>query len=179
VDRDAFDPGPYAGERSPRPLGSAAANRTTGAPRGAGASPSRHEAVLNRAPTLAHHGRVLKSAYKGERLGKTPACILCGGPGQGRRAPLQLPFGVTVWLCAGHRDPEFLARRAGRDLVTSLMHVWQSAGCLDRRRHEALGAHLRRVQDAGALQGLPGSYAWPALRAEAERRFAPASRSPR
>jgi hypothetical protein len=115
---------------------------------------------------------MLKSAYKGESLGKTPACILCGGPGRGRRAVLELPYGVKVWLCAGHRDPEFLTRRAGRDFVTSLLHVWRAAGCLDRRRSEALSAHLRRVQDAAALRGLPGSYAWPKLRAEAERRFA-------
>jgi hypothetical protein len=115
---------------------------------------------------------MLRSLYKGERLGKTPACILCGGPGRGRRAAFQLPHGVTIWLCAGHRDPEFLTRRGGRDLVASLMHVWTAAGCLDRRRSEALTAHLRRVQDGGAPRRRPGSYAWPALRAEAERRFA-------
>lgn len=125
-----------------------------------------------RLPSLGHHRRMLKSAYKGEPLGKTPACILCGGPGRGRRAALELPYGVKVWLCAGHRDPEFLTRRAGRDLVTSLLHVWRAAGCLDRRRSDALAAHLRRVQSAGAIRGLPGSYAWPKLRAEAERRFA-------
>ena len=115
---------------------------------------------------------VLRSAYKGERIGKTPACLLCEGPGHGRRAPLQLPYGVTVWLCAGHRAPDFLTRRSGRDLVTSLMQAWRSAGCLDRRRSEALTAHLRRVQGAPAPAGRPGSYAWPELRAEAERRFA-------
>jgi DNA-binding CsgD family transcriptional regulator len=115
---------------------------------------------------------MLRSAYKGEPLGKTPPCVLCGGPGRGRRAELQLPYGIKVWLCAGHRDPEFLARRSGRDLVTSLMHAWLAAGCLDRRRSDALTAHLRRVQGADALQDLPGSYAWPSLRAEAERRFA-------
>jgi hypothetical protein len=127
---------------------------------------------------LGDHAGVLRSGYKGERLGKTPACLLCGGSGRGRRAPLQLPYGVTVWLCAGHRDPEFLARRSGRDLVTSLMHAWLAAGCFDRRRSDALTAHLRRVQSAPARAGLPGSYAWPELRAEVERRFA-AGESPR
>jgi hypothetical protein len=160
------------------PVGAGGANWRSGATR-------RHPIDTKTAQTenpvhvdVRNHPPVLRSAYKGERLGKTPACLICNGPGQGRRAPLQLPYGVTVWLCAGHRTAEFLARRSGRDLVTSLMHAWSSAGCLDRRRSEALTAHLRRVQAAHAFIGLPGSYAWPDLRAEAERRFA-AGESPR
>ncbi|MDX6556076.1 MAG: hypothetical protein QOD86_2271 [Miltoncostaeaceae bacterium] len=102
----------------------------------------------------------------------TTNCALCGEAGPGRRAPLQLPHGITVWLCADHRAPEFLARRSGRDLVHGLRRAWESAGCYDRRRSEALAAHVRRFPAGPARAGRPGSYAWPELRAEAERRFA-------
>ena len=58
-----------------------------------------------------------RSFYKGEPLGKTPACAICMGRGQGPRALLHLPLGVSVWLCAAHRDPAWLRSRTGRDLV--------------------------------------------------------------
>ncbi|MGD9573771.1 MAG: hypothetical protein AB7V62_17970, partial [Thermoleophilia bacterium] len=66
------------------------------------------------------------SYYKGENLGSLPACAICAGKGRGPRAELHLPCGVSVWLCAAHRDPAFLTSRAGRDLVVSLMHVWRA-----------------------------------------------------
>jgi hypothetical protein len=113
-----------------------------------------------------------RSYYKGPRLGKTPPCAICEGPGSGPRAALYLPHGVRVFLCPAHRHPEFLTARSGRDLVVSLMHVWAGSGCLNQRRHAALDAQLRRVQAAGRAPRRPGSYAWPSLRREAEARFA-------
>jgi small ligand-binding sensory domain FIST len=114
-----------------------------------------------------------RSLYKGERLGKQPPCALCAGAGEGPRARVTLTHGVSVWLCAGHRAPEFLRRRAGRDFVATLGAVWSAAGCLTARRDAALEAHLGRVRSAGrVVRARPGSYAWPALRREAERRFA-------
>ena len=113
-----------------------------------------------------------RSFYKGEPLGKTPACLLCKGAGDGERARLHLTRGVSVWLCASHRDPGFLTSRAGRDLVVSLQRMWQAAGCLAGRRSQALDDHLRRVRAAHRARDLPGSYAWAALRVEAEGRFA-------
>ncbi len=99
------------------------------------------------------------------------------GPARGRARPFHLPFGVRVWLCRAHRDPGFVTRRSGRDLVVSLMHVWSAAGCLTQRRRAALDAQLRRVQAAGSRrERCPGSYSWPALRAEAEARFAAGER---
>lgn len=117
-----------------------------------------------------HGGPVPVSYYKGERLGKAPPCAICAGPGKGSRAELHLPYGVSVWLCAFHRTGEFATRRSGRDLAVSLMHVWGAAGCLTRRRHKALASLLRTAQTRGPRR--PGSYAWPELRLEAERRFA-------
>jgi hypothetical protein len=74
-----------------------------------------------------------RSFYKGENLGSVPACAICVGKGRGRRQVLHLPCGVRVWLCEDHRSDAFLTSRAGRDLATSLMHVWRSADCLTAR----------------------------------------------
>ena len=64
-----------------------------------------------------------------------------------------------------------MARRAGRDFVASLMRAWDAAGCLTAARSRALDLH--RVRLAGPPpRSRPGSYAWPELRREAERRFA-------
>jgi len=117
-------------------------------------------------------GVVARSFYKGESLGATPACAICVGKGRGRRAQLHLPGGVSVWLCEAHRDPEFLRSRACRDIVVSLMHVWRSAGCLTARRSQALTALRDQLLIAPRTPTRPGSYAWPTLRLEAERRFA-------
>jgi hypothetical protein len=125
-----------------------------------------------------HGGPVPVSYYKGERLGKASPCAICAGPGKGSRAELHLPYGVSVWLCAFHRTGEFATRRSGRDLAVSLMHVWGAAGCLTRRRHKALASLLGTAQTRGPRR--PGSYAWPELRLEAERRFAAGeARTPR
>jgi len=118
-----------------------------------------------------HPRGVAFTHYKARGHGKLPMCAICGGPGEGPRARMVLTHGVGVWLCAMHRDPAFLCRRAGRDFAGSLGAVWSGAGCLTARRNAALESHLRRVRGPRA-RDLPGSYAWPALRAEAEARFA-------
>jgi len=123
-----------------------------------------------------HGPFVARSFYKGERLGSTPACAICVGAGDGTRAELHLPCGVRVWLCAAHRSVEFQTRRAGRDLVASLMHVWTAAGCLTRRRSRALDLHRARLLGREGSRPLPGSYSWPALRARAEAAFAAGER---
>jgi hypothetical protein len=113
----------------------------------------------------------VESLYKGERLGKRPPCLICMGPGQGERQLLHLPGGVSVWLCGAHRSPEFLRRRAGRDFVLSVMRAWRAAGCMTRGRERALDLHRARLLGPHR-RSRPGSYAWPDLRREAERRFA-------
>lgn len=115
-----------------------------------------------------------KSLYKGPSLGSKPPCLICMGPGDGERAQLHLPLGVSVWLCAAHRSDEFQRRRAGRDFVVTLSGAWQAAGVLTRRRQRALEIHQGRLT-SGAVERparRPGSYSWPGLRAEAERRWA-------
>lgn len=113
----------------------------------------------------------VKSFYKGEPLGKLPACAICGGAGEGPRAELRLGYGVSVWLCAAHRSRAFLTRRSGRDIVASLMHVWRAAGCLTRQRQLALDALQERLRAVRAPRR-PGSYAWPTLRRECQARAA-------
>ena len=113
-----------------------------------------------------------QTLYKARGMGSLPPCAICMGPGSGKRSRLHLPFGLSVWLCAEHRDPEFLNRRAGRDLVVSLSGVWDAAGCMSASRQRALRAHLARVAPPPSSASRPGSYSWPALRTEAEERFA-------
>lgn len=119
---------------------------------------------------------MVKSFYKGEKLGSLPACAICGGPGRGARAEFHLPGGVSVWLCAAHRSPEFLARRAGRDFSASLFHVWRAAGCLTARRARAIDLHRARLVSGLPAREQPGSYSWASLREEAEACFASGER---
>ena len=112
-----------------------------------------------------------RSFYKGEWLGKLPACAICVGRGHGPPL-LHLPLGVSVWLCAAHRDPEWLASQAGRDLVVSLQTVWGAANCLTARRSRALSLFQAPLRSAHRARRLPGSYSWRQLRREAEGRFA-------
>lgn len=112
------------------------------------------------------------SHYKGAWIGKMPMCAICAGAGEGGRARHELTHGVAVWLCGMHRSLEFQRRRGGRDFVASLAAVWNAAGAMTRRRERALRAHLTRVRPRESLRPQPGSYAWAALRREAERRFA-------
>lgn len=128
--------------------------------------------VVPRAVRVVRIDLVARSLYKGEPLGKLPPCAICVGAGRGARAELHLPGGVSVWLCADHRSEEFLCRRAGRDLVVSLMGVWRGAGCFTARRSRALDLHRARLRTGRTARDLPGSYAWPDLRREAEALFA-------
>lgn len=114
----------------------------------------------------------VKSHYKSEWIGKTPMCAICAGKGHGPRALHHLTHGVSVWLCEAHRSVAFQRSRAGRDFVVSLAAVWRAAGTSTRRHEAALTAHLRRVRPAKTARRRPGSYAWPALRHEAEARWA-------
>jgi hypothetical protein len=36
--------------------------------------------------------------YKARGVGKLPICVICAGPGEGKREQLQLTHGVTVWF---------------------------------------------------------------------------------
>ena len=101
-----------------------------------------------------------------------PPCAICGHRGRADRAPYYLTHGLVVWLCHAHRTEPFLTRRSGREFTERLSAVWAASGVLTVRRKEALEAHLRAVQQPKASRQKPGSYSWPLLRREAERRFA-------
>lgn len=76
-----------------------------------------------------------------------------------------------MWLCGTHRSDSYLRQSGGMDFVERLTAVWAASDGLTSRRRKALTAHLRTIR--GTLpRELPGSYSWPALRREAERRFA-------
>ena len=94
---------------------------------------------------------------------KQPVCAICGDRTRGRTQQLRLRYGVSVWLCAGHGAAEFTRRNNGRDLVATLMRLWQAHGCLTAARNKALEAHLAAVAGRPVRQR-PGSYAWPVVR---------------
>jgi hypothetical protein len=102
---------------------------------------------------------------------KAAVCAICVERTRGRTSAVRLGYGVTVWLCAAHASPEFQTQRSGRDLVLTLQRLWHAHGCLTAARRRALSAHLTACTGA-AKRPRPGSYSWPDLRAEAERRFA-------
>ncbi len=104
--------------------------------------------------------------------GAPPPCVICGHSGRGPRARRDLTHGVCVWLCDLHAGDAFTTRRCGMEFAERLAAVWAAAGVANARRTAALDTHIRRIRNAGASRNRPGSYAWPSLRQEAERRFA-------
>ena len=114
----------------------------------------------------------LPTLYKARRVPtKQAVCAICVERTRGRTQELRLGYGVSVWLCEGHASRAFQTQRGGRDLVLTLERLWRSHGCLTAARHKALRSHLAACAGAAA-RPRPGSYSWPALRAEAEERFA-------
>jgi hypothetical protein len=103
---------------------------------------------------------------------KQPVCAICVDRTRGRTQRVQLPYGVGVWLCAGHADEGFLTRRNGRDFALTLMRVWQACGCFTVARKKALDAHQAALVAPRRARPRPGSYAWPSVRQAAERLFA-------
>ena len=102
-----------------------------------------------------------------------PVCALCAGPGSGSVAEHHLTHGVSVFLCSAHRSDAYQCRQGGRHFVDELAGMWSASGCLSPRHRRALAGHVGRIARANAAaRSLPGSYSWPVLRAEAERRFA-------
>ena len=102
---------------------------------------------------------------------KQPVCAICVERTRGRTRRLNLGYGVAVSLCAAHATLDFQRRNGGRDLALTLQRLWVAHGCLTARRSQALRAHVDAMAGAGS-RPRPGSYAWPALRLEAERLFA-------
>src|SRR6266536_3365342 len=114
----------------------------------------------------------LPTLYKQRRMPtKQPVCAICAERTRGRTSQVRYGYGVAVWLCEGHASHEFQTQRGGRDLVVSLQRLWQAHGCLTVARHRALRAHLEACGGA-ATRRRPGSFSWPDLQREAERRFA-------
>lgn len=78
---------------------------------------------------------------------------------------------VVVQLCRVHRSAEFLARDDGWEFTQRMEAAWRSHGVATAQRMAALAAHRRTYGPRAQPSRCPGSYSWPALRREAERRF--------
>ena len=114
----------------------------------------------------------LPSLYKARKVPlKQPVCAICLDRTRGKTRKVEYGYGVVISLCEPHASPEFQTQRGGRDLVLTLMRLWQANGCYTINRSRALTAHQNRVRDHSP-KPLPGSYAWPKLRARAEAAFA-------
>jgi hypothetical protein len=110
--------------------------------------------------------------YKARNIrSKQPVCAICVDRTRGRTERIEFGYGVAVWLCQRHADVQFLTRRGGRDIVATLQQLWTAHGCLTTARRKALESHLHSLRTR-PRRPLPGSYAWPAVRARAERQFA-------
>jgi hypothetical protein len=94
------------------------------------------------------------------------ACFPCSVAGQ----MIPLRYGVTIALCADHRDPAFLRSRGGRDFLAALATTYESLGLHAARYRQALRAFLDDVLAMGTPtpRHRPGSYAWPQQRQAAE-----------
>jgi hypothetical protein len=102
---------------------------------------------------------------------KQAVCAICVERTRGKTELVRLGYGVTVWLCQAHASTRFQRQRSGRDFVLTPQRLWHAHGCLTAARRKALDAHLAALQGRAA-RPRPGSYAWPALRRQAEERFA-------
>lgn len=101
-----------------------------------------------------------------------PVCALCARATGEDVATHHLTHGITVLLCETHRSDTYLRANGGLRLVSELTGLWAASGALTRRRRAALHCHLQRIQCLEeTTRERPGSYSWPRLRAEAERRF--------
>lgn len=101
-----------------------------------------------------------------------PHCAICAGGGLGTVTEHHLTHGVSVNLCHHHQSEHFQTLDGGQEFVHALRAVWAAAGCLTRQREQALDAHTRRIRNAVKTERQrPGSYTWPRMREEAERRW--------
>jgi hypothetical protein len=114
----------------------------------------------------------LPTLYKARSVPtKQAVCAICVERTRGKTQLVELGYGVSVHLCAQHASREFQTQRSGRDFALTLQRLWHAHGCLTIARSNALRRHLVACSGPEA-RPRPGSYSWPALRAEAETAFA-------
>ena len=86
-------------------------------------------------------------------------------PETSQRVPLA--HGVSLVLCADHRDPRFIASHSGRDFLAAISALYESLGLTSGRFERALRDFVDRCANLHRHAGTrprPGSYAWPARR---------------
>jgi hypothetical protein len=123
------------------------------------------------APVMLFRMSYLPTLYKARKVPtKQAVCAICVERTRGKSELVRLGYGVTVWLCQAHASTQFQRQHAGRDFVLTLRRLWHAPGCLTAARSKALDAHLNALHGRAA-RPRPGSYAWPALRRQAEALF--------
>ncbi len=86
--------------------------------------------------------------------------------------PFHMTRRVVVHLCRTHRTDAYLSRDDGREFTDRIEAAWRTLGLATSARLAALAAHRRAHGPRPDRSHCPGSYSWPALRLEAEGRFA-------
>jgi hypothetical protein len=99
---------------------------------------------------------------------KAHRCLACFPHSRaGQRIPLA--HGVSLVLCAAHRDPRFIASRNGRDFLSAVGELFAALGLTARRYGEALRRFVKQIAEPDKpIRARPGSYAWAARRRDAE-----------
>ena len=128
--------------------------------------------ILPRADDHTTSSRPARSAQAVGGAWPAPPCVICGQYKRDTRTQRHLTHGISVWLCTTHAHESFLRQRGGAEFAERLAAVWAATGLTNGRWNDALHAHVRSIRNAGAERDRPGSYSWPKLRKEAERRFA-------
>lgn len=120
----------------------------------------------------AKHRRGPVRRYKGAGRGpaKAKRCVACF-PSSVAGETVPLSYGVTIVLCADHRDVRFIQSRGGRDFLASIGTIFESIGLTGARYHRAATKFVDQIRyrDTPTPRRRPGSYTWPRLRDAAER----------
>jgi hypothetical protein len=103
---------------------------------------------------------------------KAPKCVACF-PASRAGQVVPLPHGVSLVLCAEHRDPRFVASRSGRDFLAAIGELYTGLGLSAQRYGDALRRFVRQCTTPDKPQRhRPGSYAHAERRQDAERVWA-------
>jgi hypothetical protein len=122
-------------------------------------------------PTRRGPPRIYKNrSHRGPK--KAPKCVACF-PDSCAGQRVTLPYGVSLVLCAEHRNPRFIASDSGRGFLAALADVYDGLGLTARRYSAALRRFCELCATAGpGPRHRPGSYHHAARRQAAEQVWA-------
>jgi hypothetical protein len=117
-----------------------------------------------------HRGPIRRYKGRGQGPTKQKRCVACF-PHSVAGEEVPLGHGVTIVLCADHRDVRFIQSRGGRDFLAAITTIFESLGLRDAKYARAVTRFVNQIRDRASPtpRRRPGSYAWAELRHAAER----------